>query len=348
MQAPNSFRQKMWYSFGQFGNGVYNGLNNAIMGLFVSAFTGNPFIIGYLSNTRTIEGVVIQPIVGRWSDRSNGRMGRRRPFILFGIPLSVLFLTLTPLAGHAGSHWALPLIIVSIILFSITWNIAGDPYQALMIDITPEHERSIFNAVLSVIALVGQVAILLYASVASINKKNIPDPIFYLCAGFLLLTYAVVFFGVREPKQATEQAREQGKSRLDPLEVVDWEARFLDLLDEGDRLHPHALAPPGGRGRCKQSPARNLLDRLRKHQQAVLAFLEDLRVDFDNNLAERDLRMVKVQQKVSGCFRSVAGAEAFSCIRGYLSTLRKQGMPLLSALQATLGGHPVLPSLQQT
>jgi transposase len=146
-------------------------------------------------------------------------------------------------------------------------------------------------------------------------------------------------------KQATDQAREQGKLWLDPLEVVDWEARFLELLDEGDRLHPYAVAPPGQRGRCKQSAARNLLDRLRKHQQAVLAFLEDLRVDFDNNLAERDLRMVKVQQKVSGCFRSVAGAQAFSRIRGYLSTLRKQGMPLLSALQATLGGHPVLPSL---
>jgi transposase len=146
-------------------------------------------------------------------------------------------------------------------------------------------------------------------------------------------------------KQATEQAREQAKPWLDPLEVVDWEARFLELLDEGDRLHPHAVAPPGRRGRCKQSAARNLLDRLRKQQQAVLAFLEDLRVDFDNNLAERDLRMVKVQQKVSGCFRSVAGAQAFSRIRGYLSTLRKQGRPLLSALQATLGGHPVLPSL---
>ena len=146
-------------------------------------------------------------------------------------------------------------------------------------------------------------------------------------------------------KQATVEAREQGKLWLDPLEVLAWEARFLDLLDEGDRLHPHAVAPPGRRGRCKQSPARNLLDRLRKHQQAVLAFLEDLRVDFDNNLAERDLRMVKVQQKVSGCFRSEAFAQAFSRIRGYVSTLHKQGMPLLSALQATLGGHPVLPSL---
>jgi transposase len=148
-----------------------------------------------------------------------------------------------------------------------------------------------------------------------------------------------------EMKQATEEAREQGKPWLDPLEVVDWEARFLELLDEGDRLHPHAVAPPGGRGRCKQSAARNLLDRVRKHQNAFLCFLEDLRVDFDNNLAERDLRMIKVQQKVSGCFRSMAGAQAFSRIRGYLSTLRKQGLPLLSALQATLAGHPVLPSL---
>ncbi len=149
-----------------------------------------------------------------------------------------------------------------------------------------------------------------------------------------------------EMKQATEEAREQGKLWLDPLEVADWEARFLELLDEGDRLHPYAVAPPGRRGRCKQSAARNLLDRLRKHQQAVLAFLEDLRVDFDNNLAERDLRMVKVQQKVSGCFRSEAGAQAFARIRGYVSTLRKQGLPLLSALQAALCGHPILPSLE--
>jgi hypothetical protein len=114
-------------------------------------------------------------------------------------------------------------------------------------------------------------------------------------------------------KQATQQAREQGKLWLDPPEVVDWEARFLELLEDQDRLHPYAIAPPGARGRCKQSAARNLLDRLRKQQQAVLAFLEDLCVDFDNNLAERDLRMVKVQlvkvqQKVSSCFRSEAFA----------------------------------------
>jgi len=149
-------------------------------------------------------------------------------------------------------------------------------------------------------------------------------------------------------KEATQQARAQGKRWLDPLEVLDWERAFLHLLDEGDHLTPRATAPPGSKGRVKQSAARNLLDRLRKQQQAVFCFLEDLRVDFDNNLAERDLRMIKVQQKVSGCFRSLAGAQAFSRIRGYVSTLRKQGLPLLPALQATLSGHPLLPSFVAT
>jgi transposase len=149
-------------------------------------------------------------------------------------------------------------------------------------------------------------------------------------------------------KQATQQARDQGKRWLDPLEVLDWEAAFLRVLDEGDHVTPRATAPPGSKGRVKQSAARNLLDRLRKHQQAVFCFLEDLRVDFDNNQAERDLRMIKVQQKVSGCFRTLAGAQAFSRIRGYVSTLRKQGLPLLPALQATLSGHPLLPSFDGT
>lgn len=151
-----------------------------------------------------------------------------------------------------------------------------------------------------------------------------------------------------EMKTATEQARVEGKRWLHPLEVADWEAAFLHLLDQGELVTPRATAPPGKKGRCKQSAARNLLDSLHKHQKAIFCFLEDLRVDFDNNLAERDLRMIKVQQKISGCFRSLAGAQAFSRIRGYLSTLRKQGLPLLSALQAALSGHPVLPSFQRT
>jgi transposase len=145
-------------------------------------------------------------------------------------------------------------------------------------------------------------------------------------------------------KQTTDQARLQGKQGLSPPEVADFTARFLTLLTEGDLVHPPIPTPKGKRGKAKQHPARNLLDRLRKHQQAVLLFLQRLDVPFDNNLAERDIRMVKVQQKVSGSFRSTEGAVSFCRIRGYLSTLRKQGLHVFSALEATLRGQPFLPS----
>jgi len=149
-------------------------------------------------------------------------------------------------------------------------------------------------------------------------------------------------------KEATDEAREHGLATLHPLEVEDWHAQFVALVAHADALTPTAQAPPGTKGRVKQSAARNLLDRLIHHQDAVLAFLHRLVVPFDNNQAERDIRMVKVQQKVSGSFRSEAGATAFCRIRGYVSTLRKQGLDLLASLEATLRGHPILPSFQTT
>lgn len=91
-------------------------------------------------------------------------------------------------------------------------------------------------------------------------------------------------------------------------------------------------------GRLVQSPARNLLARLLLDEAAVLAFLEELAIPFDYNQVERDVRRVKLQQEVSGDFRSDRGADAFARIRGYLSTLCKQGHARLAALQATFIG----------
>jgi transposase len=146
-------------------------------------------------------------------------------------------------------------------------------------------------------------------------------------------------------KAAVEQARTEGRNSLHPLEVADWKAQYAALLAEGYQANPPDPPPQvGKRGRRKQSAARNLLDRLSTHQEAVLLFLDNFAVPFDNSLAERDIRMVKVQQKVSGCFRSPAGAVAFCRIRGYLSTLRKQGFALLTALEQALVGHPVSPA----
>src|SRR5439155_6089620 len=147
-------------------------------------------------------------------------------------------------------------------------------------------------------------------------------------------------------KAAVAQARAEGRTSLHPLEVADWKVRYRALLAQGYQANPPPVPPTqvGKKGRPKQSKARNLLDRLSQHQDAVLCFLEHFSVPFDNSLAERDIRMVKVQQKISGCFRSPAGAVAFCRIRGYLSTLRKQGLAVLTALEQALLGHPVSPA----
>src|SRR5579883_252870 len=122
-------------------------------------------------------------------------------------------------------------------------------------------------------------------------------------------------------------------------------SRLLLQMGEQANPPPPTEPEPKRRGRRKQSPARNLLNRLTQHEEAVLAFVRDLRVPFDNSQAERDIRMLTVQQKISGCFRSWPGALDFCRMRGYLSTLRKQGLPLLAASQQVLAGHPLLPAL---
>jgi transposase len=116
--------------------------------------------------------------------------------------------------------------------------------------------------------------------------------------------------------------------------------QYHNILREGRRTHP---PPKPGSPRRAQSKPANLLARLEKHDAAVLAFCAVEEVPFSNNQAEQDIRMNKVKQKISGCFRSLNGARYFARIRGYISTCRKQGQNIWQAIKGALAGEPFIP-----
>ena len=150
-----------------------------------------------------------------------------------------------------------------------------------------------------------------------------------------------------EMKTAVEAARLRGEDRLGDAERSAFVSRYEALRAAGLAAGRAANPPPqrrsGQRGRLKQSAALNLLERLAFGQREVLAFLDDCTIPFDNNQAEQDLRMLKVQQKIAGSFRADSGSAAFARIRGYLSSMRKQGVALLAALQTVFTGQPLYP-----
>jgi transposase len=139
--------------------------------------------------------------------------------------------------------------------------------------------------------------------------------------------------------------RAQGERALPSPERDALMLQYFEVLRQGfaeqKALAPPPSGPPAKKpGRKRESASKNLLDALLAGAEQVLAFLDDLSIPFTNNQAERDLRMIKVQQKISGTFRIEQGATAFCAIRSYLSTMRKQGRSRLSALAAVFEGTP--------
>jgi transposase len=127
----------------------------------------------------------------------------------------------------------------------------------------------------------------------------------------------------------------------------DLEAEYDKLIETGFEAFPIQPRPPDYKGRYPQHTVTNLLIRLRDYREAVLAFLHHPEVPFDNNLAERDLRMMKVKQKISGCFRTWEGAEVFAAVRTYLATARKQGLSMLQAAYLAFCRTPFIPAIPE-
>ena len=145
-------------------------------------------------------------------------------------------------------------------------------------------------------------------------------------------------------RRATVRARDAGMRALDARTQRRYARRFDALLARGEAAEPPPVrADP--RWKPRRTPGAQLLLRLRKYRDAVLRFIHDLTVPFDNSEAERDLRMMKVEQKVSGGFRTADGAHTFCTLRSYLVTARKQGVAALDALRAALTGVPFWPAV---
>jgi transposase len=153
-----------------------------------------------------------------------------------------------------------------------------------------------------------------------------------------------------EIKEAVEQARSRGDTELSQERQAEFQRRYDRIVKRGSELNPErqrrrevkgAERRKAERGRIGQSEARKLVARLERYRTEVLRFMTDFRVPFDNNQAERDLRMVKLQQKTSGCFRTGQGAMEFCRLRSVISTARKQGQAVLESIEKVFQRQPL-------
>lgn len=151
---------------------------------------------------------------------------------------------------------------------------------------------------------------------------------------------------LRAANRAAHDARDQGRDALDPDAFDQLRTRYGELIAAGWAANPPP-PPTGKRGAPKLGKTGSLLRRLDTRRDEVLRFAENLAVGFTNNQAERDLRMAKLQMKISGCWRTTAGAETFAALRSYVSTVRKNGAGLLDAITDLLNGTPWLPAISR-
>lgn len=195
MPAVLTARAMLLYSAGSIGAGAFYAFNNFLLPLALKGVGAPDLVTGLLSSTRSIEGVVIQPTVGAASDRIWTRFGRRRPFIATCIPLSALGFVVA-----SGSTEALVPLAIAIVLFSIFFNAAIDPYAALLADIAPLAQRGFLSGLSQGIQLLGQVGFL-GLIVVTTQGTAVPPWVYLVVATLMVATFAVTVVGTRERRE---------------------------------------------------------------------------------------------------------------------------------------------------
>lgn len=189
------------YSAASIGTGAFFAFNNFVLPPILKSFGAPDLLTGLLSSTRSIEGVIVQPTVGAISDRIWTRLGRRRPFMLVGIPLSAVFFLLAGFYAHTLLGLA-----IAIFLFSIFFNAAVDPYAALLADIAPVRERGFLSGVSTGVQVLAQVVFLVVISQAAAAAGEVPLWTYALVAGVMVLSFGATIFGIRERREVVVHA----------------------------------------------------------------------------------------------------------------------------------------------
>jgi maltose/moltooligosaccharide transporter len=228
------------YSFGSLAAGLYYAFNNFTLPLYLSRFTSNAIIIGWLASTRSGEQLITQPIVGKWSDQTWTRFGRRAPFFLIAMPLSALLIIFNGVLPFDPS--LLGFVIATVFLFSLVFNFGIDPYVALLADAAPSEQRAGISGIANFVGFLGQFALLIAA--ATLFDTH-PGFVFFLVAGGIIIGFGLVALGVRERRELV-QVQEDLPARPVSVQSTQTSALFRPIvrlirhLRELYRNHPEA------------------------------------------------------------------------------------------------------------
>ena len=199
--------QRVAYLGGAFSIGVFSAFNNFTMSLWLTSFTSSYVLISLLGNSKSIEGSIVSPLTGIWSDRVwVPWLGRRRPFILVGGLLSALLVALTPTIaslpmpgglGLPGEMAQIASIVLAVFLFTLTFNMVDDLHKTLRADLAEEAELNFLSSLATIVDIGAQVAFLVLGFL--IWSDRVPDSAFSLAGALIAVGVLVTTFGIREP-----------------------------------------------------------------------------------------------------------------------------------------------------